>query len=185
MVGFQADVSQIDDMKRVADEVVKTFGGVHYLHNNAGVALFEPMAEMTIDEFRWVMDVNFGVLYGVQLFRPIIEREPEGYISATSSMVGLFGAAGHAAYSSSKHAVIGLMSTLERELRAIGSDNSGIGTMSNGGRGGNPPCQQCAQGCDDRAGKGRVARCRHRRRRSFVTDGRRAVGGRSSAPLTH
>ncbi len=122
VVAFQADVSQIDDMKRVADEVVKTFGGVHYLHNNAGVALFEPMAEMTIDEFRWVMDVNFwGVLYGVHIFRPIIEREPEGYISATSSMVGLLGLQGHAAYSSSKHAVIGLMSTLERELRAIGS----------------------------------------------------------------
>jgi NAD(P)-dependent dehydrogenase (short-subunit alcohol dehydrogenase family) len=122
IAGFQADVSRLDDVKRVADDVVRTFGGVYYLHNNAGVALFEPMAETTMEEFKWVMDVNFwGVLYGIQVFRPVIEREPEGYISTSSSMVGLLGLQGHAAYSSSKHAVIGLMTTLERELRAIDS----------------------------------------------------------------
>jgi NAD(P)-dependent dehydrogenase (short-subunit alcohol dehydrogenase family) len=122
VVGLQADVSRLDDVRRVASDVLDAFGGVHYVHNNAGIALFEPMSDVTLEEFRWVMDVNFwSVFHGVQVFRPIVERQAEGYISASSSMAGLLGVAGQPAYNASKHAVIGMMTTLERELRAVGS----------------------------------------------------------------
>lgn len=114
-----ADVSKLDDVQRVAEKAVDTFGAVHLLCNNAGVGPFGSTRETTIAEWEWILSVNlWGVIHGLHVFLPLFEEQGEGHIYATASESGLYGVPYLAAYNTSKFAVVGLMQTLARELRA-------------------------------------------------------------------
>lgn len=100
-----------------ADDVVREHGCVDALVNNAGVALFGTVDQMTSDEIRWLMDVNFwGVVYGVKAFLPLLRARPEACVVNVSSLFGLWGPAGQAAYAASKFAVRGFTESLRAEL---------------------------------------------------------------------
>ena len=67
----QTDVSLLDAVENLAEETYKAFGAVHLLVNNAGVSAPGTVWESGIDDWNWVMGVNFyGVLYGVRTFIP-------------------------------------------------------------------------------------------------------------------
>ncbi|MCL6286185.1 SDR family NAD(P)-dependent oxidoreductase [Ruegeria sp. 2012CJ41-6] len=122
-VTVTADVSKLDDVQRVANEAIRAFGAVHLLCNNAGIGPFASTAETTIAEWEWVLSVNlWGVIHGIHVFLPIFEAQGEGHINATASESGLYGTPYLAAYNTSKFAVIGLMQSLARDLRATQSD---------------------------------------------------------------
>ena len=121
-IAVRTDVTRLDEVEALADAAVAEFGAVHVLCNNAGVGGFARIAETTIEDWRWTLEVDlWGPIHGVKTFLPIIEREDEGHINATSSMAGLLAVPRLGAYNVAKHGVVALMATLERELRAAHS----------------------------------------------------------------
>ncbi len=119
-IGIPTDVSRRDSVEALADATVKSFGGVHVVCNNAGVATFGPLAKATQKDWEFTMGVNFwGVVHGVQAFVPrLIAQKQGGHVVNTASMAGLVGMDWLGVYCASKFAVVGLTESLYRELRA-------------------------------------------------------------------
>jgi NAD(P)-dependent dehydrogenase (short-subunit alcohol dehydrogenase family) len=121
-IAVRTDVRRLEEVEALAAATLAEFGAVHVLCNNAGVGLFTRIAETTIDDWRWTLEIDlWGPIHGVTTFLPIIEREDEGHINSTSSMAGLLAVPRLGAYNVAKHGVVALMATLERELRAAHS----------------------------------------------------------------
>jgi NAD(P)-dependent dehydrogenase (short-subunit alcohol dehydrogenase family) len=115
-----ADEAQV---KSFADAVAEQHGRATVLFNNAGVALLGHLEEISLQDFRWLMDINFwGVVYGVTYFLPLLKREERAHIVNISSLLGLFGAAGQGAYCASKFAVRGYTESLHHELSGTNVD---------------------------------------------------------------
>jgi NAD(P)-dependent dehydrogenase (short-subunit alcohol dehydrogenase family) len=112
----QTDVSLLGDVQNLADQSFATFGQVDLLVNNAGVAKPTPLLESTIDDWHWVMGVNFyGVLYGSHTFIPRMARQAApSYVVNMSSLGGIYPTGG--SYSVAKHAVFVLTESLYGEL---------------------------------------------------------------------
>jgi short-subunit dehydrogenase len=111
------DVADRVRMERFATEVVERHGRVTLLVNNAGVAMHGTFEQMTIDEFDWLMRINFyGVLYGVANFLPILRKQERAHIVNVSSIYGIIAPAGQTAYCASKFAVRGFTEALMHEL---------------------------------------------------------------------
>jgi NAD(P)-dependent dehydrogenase (short-subunit alcohol dehydrogenase family) len=120
--GRTCDVSKLESVEDLAKATVDRFGAVHVLCNNAGIGIPTATHKLNLDDWRWIIDVDlWGPIYGVKVFLPLIEEQGEGHINATSSMAGLFAAQMMGAYNVAKHGVVGLMATLERDLRGRGS----------------------------------------------------------------
>lgn len=114
-----ADVSKLAGVQALADAAIDRFGQVHLLCNNAGVGPFGALGEISMEDWRWILSVNlWGPIHGVQVFLPIMERQGIGHICSTASESGLYGTAFLGAYNVSKFGVVGLMQSLERDLRA-------------------------------------------------------------------
>ena len=113
----QADVSLEADIEYLAQKSYEAFGAVHLLVNNAGVGSPGNVWEASMDDWNWVMGVNFfGVLHGVRAFTPrMIEQGEEGHIVNVSSVAGILEAGG-GSYSVSKHAVVALTEALYHNL---------------------------------------------------------------------
>jgi NAD(P)-dependent dehydrogenase (short-subunit alcohol dehydrogenase family) len=121
-IAVRTDVRRLDEVEALAAATMAEFGAVHVLCNNAGVGHFARIADTTIDDWRWTLEIDlWGPIHGVTTFLPIIEREDEGHINSTSSMAGLLAVPRLGAYSVAKHGVVALMAALERELRAAKS----------------------------------------------------------------
>ena len=121
-LGIQTDVSELASVQALADTAFKTFGKVHILCNNAGVALWGGLESATHRDWQWVLGVNlWGVIHGIETFVPrmIAQREP-GHIVNTASMAGLIASRGLGVYNTSKYAVVGLSETLAKDLRPHG-----------------------------------------------------------------
>ncbi|MGB7436440.1 MAG: SDR family oxidoreductase [Candidatus Acidiferrum sp.] len=111
------NVADENQVKGFAEEVTRQHGRATILFNNAGVALLGHLEEISIQEFRWLMDINFwGVVYGVTYFLPLLKKEKRAHIVNTSSLLGFFGASGQGAYCASKFAVRGYTESLHHEL---------------------------------------------------------------------
>ena len=117
-----ADVTRPADVRRAFEAATAQHGGFDVLLLNAGVeGVIHPIPEYPLDTFRQVMDVNvLGVLLGLQLGMPILQARGGGSVVISSSIAGLKGFAGAAAYVTSKHAVIGLMRVAAIEGAAHG-----------------------------------------------------------------
>jgi NAD(P)-dependent dehydrogenase (short-subunit alcohol dehydrogenase family) len=111
------DVAEEASVRAFAEDVNSRHGRVTLLINNAGVALEGTFEEISLDDFRWVMNINFwGVVYGVKFFLPMLKGEQRAHIVNISSLYGLIAPAGQPAYSSSKFAVRGFTECLRHEL---------------------------------------------------------------------
>ncbi|MEP9382037.1 SDR family NAD(P)-dependent oxidoreductase [Nocardioides cheoyonin] len=117
----KVDVTDLDAMTALADDVASAFGKVHVLVNNAGIGLTGPTALATPDDWRWVVDVNIhGVGNGIMAFLPKLRAHGEGgHIVNTSSMGGLMPVVA-GLYSMTKAAVIALSEALHIELAPEG-----------------------------------------------------------------
>ena len=119
VTAHQMDVSDREAVQRFADEAEREHGAVQLLINNAGVALGGKFADITLDDFAWLMGINFwGVVYGVKAFLPILLRQSEAHIVNLSSVFGLAAPPGQTAYAASKFAVRGFSESLRGELRS-------------------------------------------------------------------
>ena len=90
--------------------------------NNAGVAAAGGIDNISLDNWRWVLDVNLmGVLHGVRTFLPHIRAHGEGgHIVNTASMAGMNGGLGFRPYAASKFAVVGMSEGLATRLKPFG-----------------------------------------------------------------
>jgi NAD(P)-dependent dehydrogenase (short-subunit alcohol dehydrogenase family) len=113
-----ADVTDAASVQALADAVIERFGKVHVVVNNAGVGPIVSFDDLTLDDFRWVLDVNlWGVINGTKTFLPLIESHREGgYIVNTASLAGLTVVPGASAYSASKFGVVAFSEALAQEL---------------------------------------------------------------------
>jgi NAD(P)-dependent dehydrogenase (short-subunit alcohol dehydrogenase family) len=121
--GIQTDVSSADSVGALATEVVERFGTAHVLVNNAGIGPMGRIADLTLDDWKWMVGVNlWGVIHGIHAFLPILKANEEGgHIVNTSSMAGLVGMPGLGSYTLTKYGVLGLTEVLAKELEEDGS----------------------------------------------------------------
>ena len=111
------DVAGEAAVRKFAEDVAARHGRATLLINNAGVALLGTFEEISLDDFRWLIDVNFwGVVYGVKYFLPILKRQPRAHIVNLSSVFGIVAPVGQSAYAASKFAVRGFTEALRHEL---------------------------------------------------------------------
>jgi NAD(P)-dependent dehydrogenase (short-subunit alcohol dehydrogenase family) len=120
VVGVRTDVSRYDEVEALAQATLKTFGKAHVVCNNAGVSITGPTWKMSLDDWRWVYDVNFwGLVHGIKAFTPIlIEQDEPAHIINTASEAAFLGIGEHAPYCSSKAAAVSLSLSLYSELIA-------------------------------------------------------------------
>ncbi len=112
-----ADVASRARMERLPGEVKAEHGHVHVVVNNAGVAVSGTLLDQSLDDFAWIVGINFwGVVYGCKLFLPLLLAEDEGHIVNISSLFGLVGVPTQISYNATKYAVRGLSEALISEL---------------------------------------------------------------------
>lgn len=113
----QLDVTHPQDSKNAYDLTLKTFGKIDNLINNAGYGLWGMMEELSMEQIRHQMEVNFFGL--VELTRQVIpemRKRKSGMIINISSLAGLRGMQGLSAYNASKFAVEGFTEALNQEM---------------------------------------------------------------------
>jgi NAD(P)-dependent dehydrogenase (short-subunit alcohol dehydrogenase family) len=120
--GVACDVTDPASVERAAQASFAAFGHVHVVCNNAGVAGGSGIDTISLDTWRWVLDVNLmGVLHGIHAFLPHIRGHGEGgHIVNTASLAGLQSGLGFSPYATSKHAVVAMSEGLALQLRPLG-----------------------------------------------------------------
>ena len=115
-IGFYPNLSNLDDVKEAYDEVIKAYGKIDVLVNNAGVSSATPFEKYTEEEYEKVVDINIKAVYNCS--KAVVEymKENGGVILNTSSMVSIYGQPSGVMYPASKFAVNGMTKSLAREL---------------------------------------------------------------------
>jgi NAD(P)-dependent dehydrogenase (short-subunit alcohol dehydrogenase family) len=120
-VDLELDITNDDHWARALAEVERRWGGLDVLVNNAGVAGGGRLDVATLDEWRWITEVNlFGAVRGTRTFVPLFKRQRSGHIVNVASLAGLVHPAGMAGYNAVKAAVVALTETTGHELAAYG-----------------------------------------------------------------
>ena len=122
VVAVQCDVSDPASVAAAADRAVETFGKVHVLCNNAGVAPTGEIDQTTPNDWKWCLGVNLmGAVHGIQSFVPKIKEHGEGgHVVNTASIAGLMALPTLGIYTATKYAVVGISETLRGELAPAG-----------------------------------------------------------------
>jgi 3alpha(or 20beta)-hydroxysteroid dehydrogenase len=115
------DVRREESWKRFVAQAVDAFGRVDVLFNNAGIIHAAPIAEIRLEDYMRVIEVNqVGCLLGMKAVVPAMTQAGGGSIVNMSSVAGIDGVAGMAAYVASKFAVRGMTKTAALELGRLG-----------------------------------------------------------------
>ena len=114
---FAADVSKLDSANETVDAVIKEFGQIDILINNAGITRDTLIMRMTEQDWDMVLAVNLKGTFNFTkaACRPMMKART-GKIVNVASVVGRMGNAGQANYSASKAGVIGLTKTTAKEF---------------------------------------------------------------------
>ena len=120
--GVICDVRHLDEVVHLADEAFRLLGHVDVIFSNAGIVVAGPIAQMTHDDWRWVIDIDlWGSIHAVEAFLPrLLDQGTGGHIAFTASFAGLVPNAGLGTYGVAKYGVVGLAETLSREVRDNG-----------------------------------------------------------------
>jgi NAD(P)-dependent dehydrogenase (short-subunit alcohol dehydrogenase family) len=115
------DVTDRDALFALVEETEKRLGGIDFIANNAGVAVGGPFDEISIEDWRWAIDINlWGVIYGCQAAVAKMRPQGRGYILNVASAAGLVAPPAMSAYNVSKAGVVSLSETLFAEYKAQG-----------------------------------------------------------------
>ncbi|CAM3188868.1 3-oxoacyl-ACP reductase FabG [Filibacter tadaridae] len=118
---FKADVSDAENVKEMATQVIAKFGKVDILINNAGITKDAMTLKMDVANFKQVLDVNLtGVFNCTQAFLPTLLAQGKGKVINTSSITGTGGNVGQVNYAASKAGVIGMTKTWAKEFGGKG-----------------------------------------------------------------
>lgn len=117
IAAMAADVSSEDDNRRMAAEAQARFGGLDAAVLNAGIGGGGAIDALPLADFQRIIAVNLvGPVLGVRAVLPLLRRNGGGAIAITSSTMGVGGEADNWAYAMTKHALIGLVQSLSREI---------------------------------------------------------------------
>ena len=118
---ISADISDLDQVRMAANQVIEGSGIPDLLVNSAGVAQPGYVQELDISVFSWMMEVNyFGTVYMTKEVLPSMLKKGSGYIVNISSAAGFIGTFGYTAYGASKSAVHGFSAALRAEMKSHG-----------------------------------------------------------------
>jgi NAD(P)-dependent dehydrogenase (short-subunit alcohol dehydrogenase family) len=115
------DVTDPAAVQAMVDETLRRHGRIDYLFNNAGIGHAGEVRDLALADWARVMDVNFwGVVHGVTAVYPQMLQQGHGHIVNISSGAGLGPRPGMVPYAASKHAVVGLSTSLRAEAKGLG-----------------------------------------------------------------
>lgn len=118
---YVLDVTQEAAVFAHANEVVRDFGRVDLLFNNAGSVMLGTLEHQTLDEVRWMIDLNlWSIIYCTKAFLPVLRSQAQAWIINISSMAGLVGTPALSTYNLTKFAVRGFTESLWAEFRGTG-----------------------------------------------------------------
>jgi NAD(P)-dependent dehydrogenase (short-subunit alcohol dehydrogenase family) len=118
---FQTDVSDEEQVRKLEQEIVTAFHGVHILINNAGINLRKQLVEFTLGEWQQVIDSNLtSVFLMCRSFVPHMKGNGYGRVINMASIMSWVSLPGRSAYSASKAALLGLTRALALELAPEG-----------------------------------------------------------------
>jgi NADP-dependent 3-hydroxy acid dehydrogenase YdfG len=112
------DVAQFDQVQRLAETVLETYGRIDVLINNAGLMPLSPLDQRKVNDWDRMIDVNIkGVLYGIAAVLPTMQRQKSGHIINVSSVAGHKVRPGSTVYSATKTAVRVISEGLRQEVK--------------------------------------------------------------------
>ncbi len=118
---MQCDVTNREAVFGLVDEAERRLGGFDFIANNAGVAVGGPFDEISIEDWRWAIDINlWGVVYGCQAAVAKMLPQRRGYILNIASAAGLLAPPAMAPYNVAKTGVVSLSETLYAEYKTRG-----------------------------------------------------------------
>ncbi len=115
------DVTQGKDVRKLVEQTAAEEGHLDFMFNNAGICVVGEMRDMDLEHWRRLIDVNlWGVVYGTMAAYEVMRKQGFGHIVNAGSADGLVPFPMMAAYSATKHAVIGLSTGLRGEAAGLG-----------------------------------------------------------------
>src|SRR5581483_3492891 len=115
------DVRDAAGVLRLVDDTIRTHGRLDYMVNNAGIGVSGEMRDLTLDDWRTVIDINLmGVIYGTKAAYDAMVEQRSGHIVNIASLAGLIYPPGLLPYDAAKAGVVALSSALRVEAKAYG-----------------------------------------------------------------
>ncbi len=119
--GMTADVRRYDDCRKLIQGAAERFGGLDILVNNAGVGVFNPVDQLSIEDWDTTIQTNLcGVFYCCHEAIPLMRKRGGGYIFNISSLAGINPFAGGSAYNASKFGLNGFSEAMMQDIRHDG-----------------------------------------------------------------
>lgn len=117
-LALTTDVTHADQVRRLVDAAVETFGRIDVMLNNAGLMPHSPLERLKLDDWDQMIDVNIkGVLYGIAAALPYLKEQKSGHFINVSSVAGHKVRAGGVVYAATKHAVRVISEGLRMEVK--------------------------------------------------------------------
>lgn len=118
---FPCDVSSEADVNSTVNKIEKTLGNINILINNAGVAMFMPLVETSVEDFDLMVNINLkGVFLCTKRVLPSMIEQKKGHIVNIVSVAGIQPFSGSSAYCASKYGMMGLTAVTREEVREYG-----------------------------------------------------------------
>ena len=116
-LAIAGDLTDITRFGQYGQQIADTFGGIDVLINNAGMAMNTPFADVTVEQYERIMDINVKVPYFLtQALLPYLKQSTCGTVINIASVVAHAGYPCQSAYAASKHAMLGFTKSLAREV---------------------------------------------------------------------
>jgi len=121
VLAYPGDVTQADELTVAVNSFAGSHDGLDVMINNAGVAAAGGLMDITVEDWRWIVDINFmGVVHGCRAAIPHLQRNSSGLLLNVASAAAFAAIPGMSSYNATKAAVLSLSETLAAELRSAG-----------------------------------------------------------------
>ncbi len=118
VLAYPGDVTNADELTVAVNSFAATHDGLDVMVNNAGVAGSGTLMEVPLEDWRWIVDINFmGVVHGARAAIPHLQRNGSGLLINVASAAAFAAAPGMISYNATKAAVLSLSETLKRRAR--------------------------------------------------------------------
>jgi short-subunit dehydrogenase len=121
VLAYPGDVTHADELTVAVNSFAGSHDGLDVMINNAGVAAAGGLMDITVEDWRWIVDINFmGVVHGCRAAIPHLQRNSSGLLLNVASAAAFAAIPGMSSYNATKAAVLSLSETLAAELRSTG-----------------------------------------------------------------